>query len=61
MNRGTLEQGKLADIVFLEADPLTDIHNTEAIWRVVKNGRLLPEPCVQVRFGPVIQFETMAT
>jgi imidazolonepropionase-like amidohydrolase len=37
---GSLEQGKLADIVLLDSDPLIDIHNTEKIWRVVKNGWL---------------------
>jgi Tol biopolymer transport system component len=37
---GTLAPGKLADIVLLSADPLQDIHNTEAIWRVIKGGRL---------------------
>jgi cytosine/adenosine deaminase-related metal-dependent hydrolase len=38
---GTLEAGKLADIVLLEADPLTDIRNTTKIRAVVLNGRLL--------------------
>lgn len=37
---GTLAPGKMADIVLLSADPLEDIHNTEAIWRVIKGGRL---------------------
>jgi len=37
---GTLAPGKIADIVLLSADPLQNIHNTEAIWRVLKGGRL---------------------
>jgi imidazolonepropionase-like amidohydrolase/Tol biopolymer transport system component len=37
---GTLAQGKIADVVLLSADPLEDIHNTEAIWRVIKGGWL---------------------
>ncbi len=37
---GTLEPGKLADLVILEADPLQDIRNTERIDRVMLNGRL---------------------
>ncbi len=35
---GTLEVGKLADIVLLDANPLKDIKNTQAIWRVLKGG-----------------------
>ncbi len=39
---GTVEPGKLADLVLLDADPLADIHNTTKIAAVVANGRLLP-------------------
>jgi imidazolonepropionase-like amidohydrolase len=39
---GTVEPGKLADPVLLDADPLVDIHNTTKIAAVVANGRLLP-------------------
>ncbi|MCH7532337.1 MAG: amidohydrolase family protein [Gemmatimonadetes bacterium] len=35
---GTLEVGKLADIVLLDANPLEDIRNTQTIWRVIKGG-----------------------
>jgi Tol biopolymer transport system component/imidazolonepropionase-like amidohydrolase len=37
---GTLAPGKIADVVLLSADPIQDIHNTEAIWRVIKGGWL---------------------
>jgi len=37
---GTIERGKLADIVVLRADPREDIANTRAIEAVVKGGRL---------------------
>ena len=35
---GTLEVGKLADIVLLDANPLEDIKNTVSAWRVIKGG-----------------------
>ncbi len=35
---GTLEVGKLADIVLLDANPLDDIKNMQTIWRVIKGG-----------------------
>jgi hypothetical protein len=36
---GTVAQGKLADLVLLDADPLADITNTTTIRAVVANGR----------------------
>jgi imidazolonepropionase-like amidohydrolase len=38
---GTVEAGKLADLVLLDADPLKDIRNTQRISGVVLNGKYL--------------------
>ena len=37
---GTLEAGKLADILVLDQDPLADIRNTLSLRYVMRNGRL---------------------
>ena len=38
---GTVEAGKVADLVLLDANPLDDIRNTRRIVAVVANGRLI--------------------
>jgi Tol biopolymer transport system component len=37
---GTLEPGKLADLIVLDRDPLTDIRNTNSVHYTMANGRL---------------------
>ena len=36
---GTLSRGKIADVVLLDADPLTNIRNTRRIFAVIQAGR----------------------
>ena len=37
---GTIEAGKMADILVLDAIPLADLRNTTSLRYVMKNGRL---------------------
>jgi imidazolonepropionase-like amidohydrolase len=40
-NSGTVESGKLANLVLLEANPLTNIRNTQRINAVILKGQYL--------------------
>ena len=39
--RGTVEVGKVADVVLLDRDPLADIHNSTSIRAVILGGKLM--------------------
>jgi hypothetical protein len=39
---GTIEKGKIADLILLDSNPLEDISNTRKIASVIKGGTLLP-------------------
>jgi len=40
---GTIEPGRLADLVILDADPLADVNNLSKVSRLVKDGRVFSE------------------
>ena len=44
---GTVEQGKIADLLLLEANPLSDIRNTQRIRAVVFAGRLYDRAAIE--------------
>jgi Tol biopolymer transport system component len=48
---GTIEVGKWADLVVLDADPVADIRNTRKIQAIVQAGRLVDRPALLERFG----------
>jgi imidazolonepropionase-like amidohydrolase len=41
---GTLEVGKIADILVVDGDPLQDIHVLTKVQWVIKDGRLIRSP-----------------
>jgi imidazolonepropionase-like amidohydrolase/Tol biopolymer transport system component len=43
---GTIEVGKFADLIILDADPLVDIRNTRKIWQVIQTGRLVDRQAI---------------
>jgi Amidohydrolase family len=50
---GTIDTGKLADLVLLDANPLIDIGNTRRIRAVIANGRLLDRASIDMLLADV--------
>ena len=49
---GTIEVGKWADLVLLDADPLSDIRNTRRIWLVMHNGHIVDRAAILKTIKP---------
>ena len=49
---GSVEAGKIADLVILDADPLADIRNIRKVHSVIKNG-IVFDPAEILAKGPV--------
>jgi imidazolonepropionase-like amidohydrolase len=46
--QGTIETGKFADLLLLDANPLADIHNTQKIRALILRGKLLDRSTLDV-------------
>ncbi|SHE61002.1 Amidohydrolase family protein [Microbulbifer donghaiensis] len=53
---GTVEVGKIADLVLLEGNPLDEIRNTRRIHAVVANGRLFTKADIEVLSSDVVNY-----
>jgi tetratricopeptide (TPR) repeat protein len=58
---GTIQPGKLADLVLLDANPLDDIANTRKIAAVVYGGRLFPKPSLDEMLASVERLASRKT
>lgn len=51
---GTIAPGRLADLVVLDADPLTDIRNTRTASTVISRGRVYPVSTIAAMTGEAL-------
>ena len=54
-DRGTVESGKRADLVLLDADPLEDIAHTRRISAVIVGGHYLPRAELERRLARIAE------
>ena len=50
---GTVEQGKVADLLLLDADPTRDIRNTRKIAAVVAGGKVFSREALDRMLGDI--------
>jgi imidazolonepropionase-like amidohydrolase len=56
LDAGTIEAGKLADLVMVDGDPLVNIANAHKVRRVIANGRLYElNQLINHRAAPITQ------
>ncbi|HEX2522325.1 MAG TPA: amidohydrolase family protein [Terriglobia bacterium] len=48
---GSIEAGKLADLVILDADPVAEIRNSRKIYSIIRGGKVC-DPKVLMRLVP---------
>ena len=51
--QGTVQPGKIANLILLDADPLKNIKNTTRINAVIQNGRYLSRERIWTRSSPM--------
>jgi Amidohydrolase family len=56
--QGTIEPGRFADLLLLDANPLDDIHNTKKIRAVILRGKLLDRAALDQLLASVESFAT---
>lgn len=53
---GTIQKGKLADLILLDGNPMKDIANTKRISAVIVNGRYLPKEALERMLAGIEQW-----
>ena len=53
--QGSIEVGKCADLVLLEADPLTDISNSQCITSVISRGRVYERQMLDEMLASIVE------
>jgi len=51
--QGTVERGKLANLLLLDANPVEDIHNSQKIRAVMLGGKYLPKETLEKMLADV--------